>query len=188
MCNRTTVIPTGAEQSMKIVMRRHYTNVSCHAASTPYALRDEIFQIVGLAHERFAVALERLIISGILNMYNQYYAFIAKIGYMKVVQKMEAEGKDLVYLSEQRLEFTLQAFTMTDWKMLSIFILWASLLGISCVAIIYEKLTWKYELKTKITQIGFGIKCVVQTNSLWMAARANRLGKSIMSSRLLQRL
>jgi len=120
--NTGTIIQAGEAQYLKLEMTKYYANVSCHGTTRSYALRDEIFQIVGLAHEQFVVSLEGLIVSGIVKMYYQYYIqFYHKDDVYKGCWRNGSRRISTSAVYYDRLENALDIYTMGchTWNLVS---------------------------------------------------------------------
>jgi len=113
-------------------MNNHFPNISCYCVTKTTDTDQIIYSFLGLLHETMFKIAEIFIESGILGLYNTNFNYLTNLETMR--------EKELKAYNEARAK----AFDMTDWKIMSIFLGWAALLGISLLVLMVEQVVvWK---------------------------------------------
>jgi len=127
-CNLTFVVQTELKIAWKSAINKAYDKISCKYVRNSRYSYDTVFQYFGEYYLRFAVVEDLMIQSGIWSYYTAYEKYIQDLPNIRRVKVMEYnEGLPVV-------------FTISDWKMLSIFIVWAGLLISSFLVFIVDYL------------------------------------------------
>jgi len=129
--------------------------VKCHVVSEAVNSRYILNTYFGHAHPKLAFKEQCMQESGILKMYEDYKLFFSTLKFKKGVVLMEeaAEGRET-------------PFAMTDWKIISIFLVWVSLLTINLFVFSIELVSIKVIGKSQLK--AFIIKsCMSTFLSFW---------------------
>jgi len=129
LCNTTTVIDPGMFYSTtKAVKGFLPPGAMCYLVTGTVYPVHLVHTFIGEDHERISSINRKLFETGFSNLYSNNEMYI-----YQYQDRMSVERMDHL---EARKDVP---FIMTDWKMLSIFIVWISLMGISAMLLGFEK-------------------------------------------------
>jgi len=119
-CNSTVSTNAQLVSSSLLQMKNIHPELLCHYSKETTISEDMIFTIHGHVHRLLAKTVIHLQEAGIVRLIYEYNRFILKLPYFRNLEILEFKDRSLR-----------EPFKMRDWKILSIFLGWASsLLGL----------------------------------------------------------
>jgi len=130
-CNLTMGINRGDEKRWKVGLAESHPGVTCNHVSDAMVEQDSVYTFFGLFHRKIVTVTERLIESGILEFFNDNLKHLKNLYWTSRVERLEHhETKE-------------RPFVVSDWKILSIFSAWATLLALAIIAFAFEEVHQK---------------------------------------------
>jgi len=141
-CSSTFPLLSESTTQWKTDLKNTHPDLSCNVLQDASYSQNEIFLFYGHSRAPFNVAVKYLVESGLWSFYNQYlfqYRF-------SLVHRRTYE---LQLYNENKSK----PFTMSDWKILSVFIGWAVLLVLTFLVFLIEKLVHKWKSSAKVSKL-----------------------------------
>jgi len=126
--NTTLKIPVHLSLDWKAHLKRDFPHVHCYVAKKSGYSSENTINLHGPFRSVLARITYAFLESGILFMYGNWENYLIKLPSASLGEKLEAEEKGL----------GVSAFDMTEWRMISIFIVWAALLLLTLLVYIAE--------------------------------------------------
>jgi len=132
-CNTTQISRKGTEHNQRRMYEMKYPKIKCHVTlKDTYDVLSIGYFFFGPMHVALSNITHRFQEAGIISMYKDLSAHIIWTLQYSHIIRAEIHAEEL---SSREVPFV-----MSDWKMLSIFIIWAFLLGISSIVFLLEHL------------------------------------------------
>jgi len=140
-CNTTMAFDQDTQDVARVLIRKVY-KVECYVAKNTYYVDSHVFHFHGPFYTQFGQATQWFLESGILRMYHNYGRFVLKLPAI-VLSAVE----------EARIQVQEIPFLITELKILSIFIVWAVLVGLAGVVLIIESAFFSFQRHTRTTHV-----------------------------------
>jgi len=125
-CNLTYAVKGEVKEAWKTAISTAIGQNTCHYVLKTVYSYDSVHQYLGNYYLKLLAVVERLIQSGVYEYFHDFEMYIENLPSMQRDEEMEFKAKFPI------------AFTMKDWKVISIFISWAALLFTALVAFVVE--------------------------------------------------
>jgi len=163
-CNGTQIGRIKLLEASRNQIEEMNPGTMCHIASETVMYHQHVYYFFGYSHLKLSRAMTSLKETGFIKMYYEYQEFVGNLKYSSGIRKR------LIEEDKSRCV----AFGMTDWKILSIFIVWIFLLGVGFLVfllefarapILFQRLIETFRKNVIVKPYWLGIKRVVAHNT-----------------------
>jgi len=112
-CNFTMALTQASHEKWLVLMNKRYPKISCKVIRKTKYVEDIIYFYWGQYYLNFVKVEEWFVQSGLMNYYSNCAEYTVKLFTAPVIERMDSLGKQST------------SFAMNDWKILSVFIIWA---------------------------------------------------------------